>query len=154
MVKSVRAVGSEDERVVVQSGRLLSIADASALTQEDASHDLAAFVLDDSGGGNAFELAARVPSEGAPIQLLAQPFGASTALFAGRVAAVDAKMLVVIFDDPALQLSGASGAPVLDGSGRVIGLLVSGGVVDDTLIGIANPVSAIRDALTRALSSS
>jgi hypothetical protein len=43
---------------------------------------------------------------------------------------------------------------VLDSSGRVIGLLVSGGVVDDTLIGIANPVSAIRDALTRALSSS
>jgi hypothetical protein len=154
VVKSVRAVGSEDERVVVQSGRLLPIAGASAVTQEDASRDLAAFVLDDSGGGKAFELAAQVPGEGEPIQLLAQPFGASTALFTGRVAAVDAKMLVVVFDDPALQLSGASGAPVLDGSGRVIGLLVSGGVAEDTLVGIANPASAIRSALSRALNGS
>lgn len=87
---------------------------------------------------------------GMPIAILGNPLGLSGSLSTGVVSAIRS---VKGYDFPAIQVSaavspGSSGGPVVDGEGRLLGM-VSAKMQEGEAIGFALPVGLIRQALQK-----
>ncbi|HHO50823.1 MAG TPA: serine protease [Deltaproteobacteria bacterium] len=125
------------------------------VTEQMGTGDLAAFELinDPAIASEALEPSTEAPQEEqqvwlvAPGQHEAEP---TRRLHAARIRSIAADSMIEFrFEEP-IQLSGISGAPLLDASGRVIGMSLGGGMAGPQYVGLAIPVAVIQDHLDAA----
>lgn len=130
--------------------RMLAIAGAPADLASHGKDDVAAFLVDKSLEGSfaktakPFELAAAAPKKGDAVWVATRT-PSKGRVVAGTVAEVNANF--VFYDFPGVaadDLMGSVGGPLLDASGKVVGLHVGLGQLEDgTLFGFANPVTSL-----------
>jgi len=145
----------QDRKTIVVANTYLAVADARAIDDAGTERDLALFIVQ-SGGEKpgataALELADGKPRLGDTVYVFARLRSeAEPKLFAATVGEVADKWLAYAFKDKTIELAGTSGAPVLDESGHVVGMNLSGGEQNGQLVGIANPATAMREAIAAA----
>jgi len=122
----------------------LRIAGAGPGPQVGAARDLAAFAAPSSLASRAFKLAAKQPSVGDVIWLFASLADARGRLLhrATVIESTDDR-LEYRFGDR-ISLSGASGAPILNQSGEIVGLHVMSRVEGKHRVGTGNTAVSIR----------
>ena len=97
---------------------------------------------------SAGALAAAAPAVGDPVWLAARIGSGEARAHAGKVVEINDKWLFYEFTSADLDLAGTNGAPVLDAEGKVVGIQLGGGVMDDgKLVGAANPWPAVMKAI-------
>jgi len=98
-------------------------------------------------------LAQDAPTKGDKVYVAAQiGDDKKTRTYEAKIVESNDKWLFFEYADNALDIAGTNGAPVLDESGKVVGMNLGGGKMDDgKLIGSANPYSAIHKRLTEAV---
>jgi hypothetical protein len=149
--KSVDARSVDDREVSVKSGVLLSLPEAGPIGKAPINRDLAAFLVDDPGKAAILPLAPELPAKGARIYLVAELVDRPGRIWPARVENATSTIVAYSFDDSGLNLQATSGAPVVDGQGRVVATNRSGGSQGGKLVGFGNPVVAIREMLDQAL---
>ncbi len=162
-VTAVALVDAYTGQVAGVAGGGLLVADADTV-DKGASKDIAVFPVSISGFDTVasntrvapapLELAAADPKVGDTVWLAAALNGdpGKARLHAAKVGQVDGTALYVDFEEKVLDLAGTAGAPFLDASGKVVGMCVGGGKMDDGVtVGAGNPVSSIRLRATKAL---
>lgn len=138
------------------AGRMLVLPDARTGQEEPFSdRDIAAFELADGERLRPGRLAEQPPAVGEPIWLAARPkTGPARRLLQALVVEQDERTLIFRFQDPQLEAPYASGAPLIDRTGRVVGINSGGGWLAGQRLGHACHVGAIcRHLATSALSS-
>lgn len=109
-----------------------------------ARRDLAAFSLKPTAPTTALKLAVLNPRSMEWVWLLGDEVKhdpQTPRLFPGRVLLTDSDSVTILFE-PSVELMAFSGAPLINGSGEVVGTLISGD--ESGRIGSANPVEEIR----------
>ncbi|MFH1983831.1 MAG: hypothetical protein ABIL58_18475 [Pseudomonadota bacterium] len=147
LVQQVNATSPADLALVVSTKEVLQIPKAAAFNGRQVSRDLAVFPLPDRPPVPAFRLAVALPAIEERVWLMAfvgKGADAGSALHGARVRQADASAVTIQFDDADLDLTGASGAPVLDGFGALVGVLVAGADQNKVLFGFVNPAPEIR----------
>ena len=138
-----------------RSEKVLSIDDARAAQTDDASHDLAAFLMN-SPKAVTFQLSPAPPQVGERVWLYSDPARdkvlAGEILHEARISDVNDEMIEYRFLNPKTKLEGARGAAVVNASGQVVAMHVAGGFLEGRQTGWGNPAAAMRARLTRALS--
>jgi serine protease Do len=122
----------------------------------DVRNDLAVLELAQPVEGHVFELAARSPQPGSQVAAIGYPMGEPKTLTVGSVSGLDREVRTesgrysgLLQTDTAIN-PGSSGGPVLDPTGRVVG--VAGAVRADAQgIGFAIPSTTVRRMLRRDL---
>jgi len=152
-VKGVSALSMQDVHKALWFPNFIKIADADSADNRAYSRDLAVYRAADIPGLEVLALATEMPKKGDKVWLFARQRGDDApGLLPATVAEVDADKLSYTFDNPDFKLPGTSGAPVLNAQGKVVGINLAGGVTADKHSkGWANPTSAIRAELTKAL---
>jgi len=152
LVRHVRCAGIQDRRVV-QGQHALALSGARPF--DAGGPDVAAFFLAGVHRGPVLELAPAAPRPGDLVWLVAQVVeGAPRGRLVhhGTVVALEGDWLTYRLDDAGLQLRGTSGAPVVDRSGRVVGLNVAGGAKAGKVHGVAQSAASVRRTLGRCRS--
>ena len=147
LVQQVNATSPADLALVVSTKEVLQIPKAAAFSGRDVSRDLAVFPLPDKPPAPAFKLAVDLPVPDDRVWLMAfvgKGAEADGALHEARVFQADASAVTLEFEDAELDLTRASGAPVLNGDGVLVGVLVAGARQDGKLFGFVNPATEIR----------
>jgi hypothetical protein len=72
-------------------------------------------------------------------------------LHAALVVTANAQVLEFQYQNPNLDLTATSGAPVVDQRGRVVGINVGAKKGSGRLIGVAQPAAVLREVVKRAL---
>ena len=152
-VVSVRCEGLENAADVIAAKRPLRVVDARPYSAPGNPRDVALFplpaqdsrslLLSDEGVGlrSPVWLIARVAGGEPPAKLLHE----------ARVATMNARWLEFDYRNPNLDLTATSGAPIVDERGRVVGINIGVRRAGGRLIGVAQPASVLRAAVTRAL---
>ncbi len=123
-------------------------------TESDCRGDIVAFQLPPHSGVGVAPLAKTNPSFLARVWVVGKEFskaGASAELFPGIVWIPTHKNVVVMMKVP-VNLSGFSGAPVVNEQGEVVGMVIGGGDSGQGGMPVAllNPVAAMREKLEKA----
>ncbi|HEX4304137.1 MAG TPA: trypsin-like peptidase domain-containing protein [Rhizomicrobium sp.] len=143
------------EGSVLKGGAALALPGAHAHAP-GVLRDIAAFALNAAGPKpkSILHLADTAPRTGETVWLLAQAVGGAPAtqlLHRAVVGHSGDDTLQYFFDNKTLELRATSGAPVLDGQGRVVGINLGGGLLKDgRMLGFATPLKSIREALAGA----
>ena len=119
----------------------------------DAAGDVAAFWLTPDVRLSPVPLARELPNSGHRVWLAGQTIDAPNApqqLFAATVSEANQTRLVYVFDRR-IELQATSGAPVVNAAGELVGIHLGGGEQLGKSMGIANPVTSIREKLGSAL---
>lgn len=134
------------------AGRMLVLPDARTGEDEPFSdRDVAAFELKTPERLKLGRLAPAPPTVGEPIWLAAKPkTGPARRLLQALVVEQGERTLVFRFQDPELEAPYASGAPLLDRRGEVVGINSGGGWLAGQRLGHACHVGAIRRHLASA----
>jgi hypothetical protein len=93
--------------------------------------DLATFRLDRPAPGHVFSFARRTPAHGATIAIVGHPLGNPLSLHQGRMLRTERVNGVPTIIVWVASAEGASGSPLLDAKGDVVGILQRGFVQDD-----------------------
>lgn len=136
---------SKKFKITLKNGKTMK----ARLVKLSKEHDLALLKLDNSTTPNLIMSSENSPQQGTRVYAIGSPLGISDALTTGIVTKSDAKFL---FTDTRI-LPGNSGGPLVDESGRVIGVntaVVSGGEVADGL-GLVIYARHIRSEFAREL---
>ena len=154
-VRSVRCAPLTSARGILVGGRALAVRDARPYSEAGSAGDVAVFRLHDSKaraldmrlagavqGQNVF-LAARVAGGEPPEKLL---HGAT-------IVGVSREWVDFAYDNPTLDLTATSGAPVVDQDGRVVGINIGVRTEGKTLIGVAQSAAVVISAMERALAA-
>jgi hypothetical protein len=151
-VKKVVIIEHETGRELGQVGPALRIPGATSPTQEvGSSRDLVAFTSSTELKVKAFVLAAAAPAVGDRVFLFALFADArGRVLHQGTVTGNDETGLHYELDEN-IRLTGASGAPVLNAAGEVVGLHSTSGPCGKHRCANANSVTSIRALLGAAL---
>ncbi len=158
----VRGAFTEDAQPVAVSKELVPVAGAHPMG-DDAAGDILIFAPEVKTGLDRLQvrdvpklspgvLADAAPKVGDPVWLAARIGAGDTRVHAGKVVEINDGWLFYEIGDATLSLAGTNGAPILGADGKVVGIQLGGGVMDDgKLIGAANPWSGVKKALDGAL---
>jgi hypothetical protein len=138
---------------VITTEKMILLPSAHAFSDDDASKDVAAFLLSNYSGP-ALVAASTTPKAGDPIYLLARPRGEQRLrIISGRVARISEKMIQYVYDQGGFNFAGTSGAPVLNESGEVVAINLGGGEFKGREFGFGNPATSFIGLISEALSS-
>lgn len=143
------------------AGPALAIDGAHPMSPDDDSgsvNDVAVFPLNGKLATSSLALAANAPAIGARVWLVAkmQDEGESASLLhPATVVGFQNGAMLFSYDDPNIDLKATSGAPIVDSSGRVVGLNLGGGYDPESkaVVGVADDLDVIRKALSKAKSA-
>jgi hypothetical protein len=145
-----------------RAARPLLIADAKPMT-EDPAADIAVFRAE---ARNSLDIGARTTASLKPARFadtapkVGDAVWLAAALVSGdkdkrlhpaKVVQVEANGVYVKYEETALDLTGTAGAPLVNAAGDVVGMALGGGVMDGELIGLANPLPAIKKRVEAGL---
>jgi hypothetical protein len=154
----VRGAFTDDRDPVAVASKVLPIEGAHPMG-DDASGDILVLEPEVKTGLDRLQvheapklapgsLAAAAPAVGDPVWLAARIGSGETRVHAGKVVELNDKWLFYEFASASLDLAGTNGAPVLNAEGKVVGIQLGGGVMDDgKLVGAANPWPAVKEAI-------
>ena len=150
---STVALSMADKEDVLIASKPLIIAGARSVDFAGAECDISAFVLRSPPKKPVLQLSLEQPIPGERISLYARLYNQKEPqIYLGTVVNVRAGHLEYRLDDPTVEIGGTSGAPVLNGAGKVIGVNVSGARQEDgTLHVLANPTTSFRPRIQTAL---
>ncbi len=133
------------------SDRPIVITGARSPNEYSGSGDIAVFALDEAPR-SWLSLSQQNPEVGSSVWLYAKLSGKSNKELLHKATVIESNdaWLQFRYDNPSLTLSGSSGAPILNSSGELVGINLTGYTHRGYLQGGANPVSAIRDRLEKA----
>lgn len=143
------------------AGAAIAINGAHAMSPDDQSgsiNDVAAFLLLNRKVGTSYlSLAASRPSTGSKVWLVAQVEGQSQGasnLHGATIIGFEDGAMLFAYDDPKINLDATSGAPIVDSSGKVVGLNLGGGYDAEakTVVGVADDLQVLTKALETAKS--
>jgi hypothetical protein len=123
-------------------------------TEGDCRGDIVAFRLSKQSGVGVAPLAKANPGFSTPVWVVGKEFsqsGAAAEAFPGVVWVSTRKALVVVMRTR-VDLSGFSGAPVVNAQGEIVGMVIGGGDSGQggTSVALLNPVVAMREKLEKA----
>jgi hypothetical protein len=152
-VRSVRCAALEHSEVAISAEHPLSVVEARPYSEGGAPRDVALFPL----RAHDFEsllLSDETARWGRPVWLIASVEGGEPAtklLHPARVTTTNAQWLEFDYQNPNLDLTATSGAPIVDERGRVVGINIGVKRGVGRLIGVAQSASVLREALKHAL---
>jgi serine protease Do len=118
-------LSGDELRISFDDEREVSAAGAASV---DADHDLAVFEVD-TGSAEAVEWASQTPGIGAPVFALSNPGGRGLRVTFGLVSGIDrafrgprGRVIEGAIEHTAPLLPGSSGGPIVDASGRLLGI--------------------------------
>lgn len=123
-------------------------------TSEDLSKDLAAFLISENTKIPTYELEIKPPMVDEPIWLAASVAGGAPAeqkLHKAIVKESDSETLCFQFENPDLDLTATSGAPILNKDGKVVGINIAGEEIDGKILGYGNSAASIEELLKKGL---
>lgn len=118
---------------------------------EDCSGDLVAFALDGKSGVATLPLAKQNPQVGETVWIVGKVYaheGPVADRYEGKVESVSAQSIDVELGVP-VELTGFSGAPVVNAKGEVVGIVVGGAKLLNYASASLNPIQSIRKYLSR-----
>jgi hypothetical protein len=142
-----------DGKPTGRASHALFLAGAHPLTEDDFAHDLAAFRAPSLPPALALPLATRMPARGERVWLFARLYGGAPPtqlLHAATVVESTPTSLIYLFDTRTLGLRATSGAPMLNAAGEVVGVNLGAAASPESLVGLANPVTSVRQLLSNA----
>ncbi len=157
LVQKVTATSILDGITVLETAEVLPIPGGHPVDENGAGNDLAVFPLSGEPDIPVLTLAAKLPRRHEKIWLLAEIMNlpdAEQLLHPARIIESEDSGLVYVFDDPELDLTATSGAPLLNRKGQVVGLNVAFVTEDGRLVGFGNPSPGIRERISQALNES
>ena len=145
-----------DETYVLESRQVLPIPEAMPMIMP---YDLAAFICEDQDEAklSTYEMSENQLEKGEAVWLVAAVSGGGSEnnkLHKAIVTQVDDSTLEFKFENPDLDLTASSGAPILNKDGKVVAINIGGREQGSKLIGIANPVWGFNEMLTQAMDAS
>lgn len=146
LVQQVNATSPADLSLVVSTREVLQIPGAAVFDGQNVSRDLAVFPLPEKPKVPAFQLAPLPPAVDDQVWLMAFSAGGAGAggmFHRARVRQVGASAVVLQFNRPELDLTGASGAPVIDDARMLVGLLVATAQQGGRVYGFVIPAGEI-----------
>jgi len=150
---ALAASSMTDPSHVVVSSEMLLIPSAKAFSDQDASHDVAAFLLE-SYNGTPLVIAAAMPAVGDRVYLFARPRGEDQLRFlAATVRQATPRMVKYVFDEAGANLAGTSGAPVLNEMGEVVAMNLGGGTAGDREYGFGSPAATFSKIVSDAMAA-
>jgi hypothetical protein len=139
----------QDRKTIIVAQTYLKVAGARPFDDTGAEKDLAVFVVPEGEKLPALELAEGMPKVGDAVYVFARLRSETEPkLLPATVSETADKWLSYTFKDKSIDLRGTSGAPVLDDKGHVVGMNLGGGEQNGQLIGVANPATSIRAAIS------
>jgi len=152
-VKGVVGLSMQKTSETIWFPEFIKIADADSVESQAYAKDIAVFRRNDMPDIQALEFAEDMPKKGDRVWVFARQRGDDVpGLLAATVEEASDTALIYVFDKSDFRLAGTSGAPVLNEAGKVVGINLAGGLMPDKQFkGWANPVSAIRQELAKAL---
>lgn len=149
-VCGVAGLSMQDKSTIVTAGASLKLADAHPSDRTGTDKDLAVFPVTAKSNVDGFVLAEAPPEKGAAVWMYARLRGQTEPrLFLAVVVRSSDTQLVYRFTGGRFDAAGTSGAPVLDSSGKVVGMNVAGNESSSNQYGFANPATSIRAELTK-----
>ena len=152
-VTSVRCESMQDANRVLVSGHPLTIVGAHAFSEPGEPRDIAAFIVI-SDSSTKLSLSDEQIEKGQTVWLLARVLGGEAPtklLHRAQVLSVSDRLIVFEYQNPNLDLTATSGAPIVNVYGEVIatniGILRKRGV----LMGVGMSASIIKNVITSAL---
>jgi trypsin-like peptidase len=150
-VKGAVALSIQNQKTIVVAPRHLKVQGAHPFDQTGCDKDLAIFAVESPAKLSPFELSTDSLRPGDPVYMFARLRGTNQPkLFPATLARLTPTSIQYIFADKSIELGGTSGAPILDSDGKVVAMNLGGGEVQGKLLGIGNPASALRKAITTA----
>ena len=143
------------------TGPAIAVEGAHPMTPEYQSgsvNDVAIFPLVGKvSAASSLTLAARAPSVGTKVWLVAQVEGAGQGaplLHPATVLGRQNGAMLFSYDDPKIDLDATSGAPIVDASGKVVGVNLGGGFDPESkaVVGVADDLEVISKAVAAAKS--
>jgi hypothetical protein len=150
-VKSVRLNEAYSGKKI---GNALWVISLPKACQSEINFDVAAFKIPDKVKVATLQLAEKQPLVDQPVWLAASViYGENPRkmLHKCRVVESGERELVYEYENPNLNLTATSGAPIINSDGRVVGINVRIERQADRLLGRANPSASVRQMLKEAL---
>jgi hypothetical protein len=163
MPKRASSVSCKQIRSAAQwsTGPAIAVEGAHPMSPDDQSgsvNDVAVFSFAGKNPtASPLSLAAKAPTVGTKVWLVAQIEGAgqgATLLHAATVIGAQNGAMLFSYDDPKIDLDATSGAPLVDATGKVVGLNLGGGFDPESkaVVGVADDLEVISKALVAAKS--
>ena len=150
-VAAIALSSMNDHKHVLTSTNMVLLPSAHAFSGEDASKDVAAFMLN-GYSGPTLKVATEALKKGDVVYLYARPRGEeSLRIIAAKVERVAAGILEYTFDDGRFNLAGTSGAPVLNQKGEVVAINLGGGELKGRKFGFGNPATSFMKLVSDAM---
>jgi len=140
---------------VLSAGPPLPVPNARIYSEEGPASDVAVFPLKDDKTP-ALELGSGTPPLKETVWLAARVAGGEAPdklLHRATLVSVNQQWIEFAYDNPKLDLTATSGAPIVDGDGRVVGINIGAKVVGKKLVGVAQSAAVVRGAIDRALAA-
>lgn len=140
------------DELVFECDTIVSMPEISELPE--ITNDLAVLLANKDTKIPTYEIDDSPLSEGDTVWLLASISGGGEdemKLHKAKVMASDNTALVIEYDSTELDLTASSGAPILNGSGKVVGINLGSMEEGGKLVGIANPAMSFKPIITKAL---
>jgi len=150
LVSSVSVQSLGDENISYSTGKALPIKGAESVTNWSGKNDIAVFKLN-TKPAKSLKLASSKPKIGETVWLYGLVYNRSNdqLLHKAIVVEYDKNWISYQFYDSGLVLNGTSGAAILNASGEVVGINLSGGEQDGKLYGYGNPLVSIKDVFSK-----
>ena len=152
VVVSVRCAGLDPSEPPIKAAHPLRVEEARPYSDEGAPRDVAVFPV--MGHADYLVLSERAVGRRQPVWLIARVVSgepSTTLLHAARVTTSDSQGLEFDYENPNLDLTATSGAPIVDARGEVVGINIGGKKGNGRLLGVAQSASILREAVRRAL---
>jgi hypothetical protein len=151
-VKALAGLCLGDSRTVIVAQPALYVEGARSLDAKGGESDVALFRVPDPRAKSALRLATAAAKVGDRVWLFTRLFDRAEAkLYPARITEVSATLVRYQFETASLNLRACSGAPILDDQGAVVGMHLGFAKQEDALLGLANPIGAVRERLRTAL---
>lgn len=150
LVESVSIQNLSNEKIKYSTGKAISIEGAKSVSNWSGKNDIAVFKLDKTPS-KSLKFSTNMPKIGEIVWLYGLVYNrpSDQLLHKAIVVEYDKNWISYQFSDSGLILNGTSGAAILNNSGEVVGINLSGGEQDGKLYGYGNPLISIKSLFSK-----